>query len=76
MAKDYLGIPGIFTIFIVIYLIISFINNFLIIATSAPAERIFSSASDVVTSDRACLAPETIQAIMSLKHWYRSGILD
>ncbi|GBC48644.2 zinc finger BED domain-containing protein RICESLEEPER 2-like [Rhizophagus irregularis DAOM 181602=DAOM 197198] len=45
-------------------------------ATSVPSERVFSSAADVVTSDRARLAPETIRAIMCLKHWYRSGILD
>ncbi|CAB5363097.1 unnamed protein product [Rhizophagus irregularis] len=29
-------------------------------ATSAPAERIFSSAADVITYDRASLAPETL----------------
>ncbi|GBC36498.1 zinc finger BED domain-containing protein RICESLEEPER 2-like [Rhizophagus irregularis DAOM 181602=DAOM 197198] len=45
-------------------------------ATSVPSERVFSSAADVVTSDRARLAPETIRAIMCLKHWYRSGILE
>ncbi|CAB5211400.1 unnamed protein product [Rhizophagus irregularis] len=45
-------------------------------ATSVPSERLFSSAADVVTSDRARLAPETIRAIMCLKHWYRSGILE
>jgi hypothetical protein len=44
-------------------------------ATSAPAERIFSSAADVVTPDRACLAADTIQAVMCLKHWYHSDIL-
>ncbi|CAB5341703.1 unnamed protein product [Rhizophagus irregularis] len=45
-------------------------------ATSVPSERVFSSAADVVTSDRARLAPETIRAIMCLKHWYCSGILE
>jgi len=45
-------------------------------ATSAPAERIFSSAADVITPDRASLAPETVRAIMCLKHWFRSNIFD
>ena len=45
-------------------------------ASSAPAERIFSSASDVVTQDRACLSADTIRAIMCLKHWYSSNILE
>ena len=44
-------------------------------ATSAPAERIFSSAADVVITDRAYLAANTIQAIMCLKHWYKADIL-
>ncbi|GBC54321.2 zinc finger BED domain-containing protein RICESLEEPER 2-like [Rhizophagus irregularis DAOM 181602=DAOM 197198] len=45
-------------------------------ATSAPAERIFSSAADVITYDRASLAPKTVRAVMCLKHWFRSGVLD
>lgn len=45
-------------------------------ATSAPSERMFSSASDILTSDRARLAPETVQALMCLKHWYHSGIIN
>ncbi|CAB5217378.1 unnamed protein product [Rhizophagus irregularis] len=44
-------------------------------ATSAPSERIFSSAADVITYDRASLAPETVRSVMCLKHWYRSGLL-
>ena len=47
-----------------------------ILATSAPAERIFSSAADIITQDRASLAADTIRAIICLKHWYRSGIID
>jgi hypothetical protein len=43
-------------------------------ATSAPAERIFSSASDLITQDRTCLAADTIRAVMCLKHWYRSNL--
>ena len=43
---------------------------------SVPAERIFSSAADVITQDRASLTPDTIRAVMCLKHWYRSGYLD
>ncbi|CAB5352179.1 unnamed protein product [Rhizophagus irregularis] len=31
-----------------------------VLATSAPAERIFSSAADVITYDKASLAPETL----------------
>ena len=57
-------------------LVLFSINFFYILATSAPSERVFSSFADVVTSDRARLAPETIYAIMYLKHWYHSGILD
>ncbi|GES80459.1 zinc finger BED domain-containing protein RICESLEEPER 2-like [Rhizophagus clarus] len=45
-------------------------------ATSAPSKRIFSSAADVITYDRASLAPETVHAVMCLKHWFRSGVLD
>ena len=72
-------IPGLFFIFIYFidynFLIIYF--NFLFFkATSAPSERIFSSASDILTSDRTRLAPETVQALMCLKHWYHSGIID
>ena len=44
-------------------------------ATSALTERIFSSAADVITSDRACLATNTIRAVMCLKHWYNVEIL-
>ena len=45
-------------------------------ASSAPIERIFSSAADTVTPDRARLLAETISAIMCLKHWYRSNIFN
>ncbi|CAB4396011.1 unnamed protein product [Rhizophagus irregularis] len=45
-------------------------------ATSAPSERIFSSAADVITYDRASLAPEMVHSVMCLKHWYLSGLLD
>ena len=79
MAKNYLGIPGIFLLYITIwcYFFLNLIIKFLyILATSVPFERIFSSAADVVTSDRARLAPETIRAIMCLKHWYSSNIID
>ena len=52
-------------------------RNYLTIpVSSAPAERIFSSASDVVTQDRACLSTDTIHAIMCLKYWYSSNILE
>ncbi|CAB5196259.1 unnamed protein product [Rhizophagus irregularis] len=39
-------------------------------ATSALAEHIFSSAADVITYDRASLAPETVRAVECLKHCY------
>ncbi|PKY59612.1 hypothetical protein RhiirA4_482498 [Rhizophagus irregularis] len=39
-------------------------------------ERVFSSTADVVTSDRAHFTPEIIRAIMCLKYWYHSGILN
>gem|GEM_PF-2916440 len=51
-------------------------NIFYLIATSVPAERVFSSASDIVTSDRIRLAADTIRAVICLKHWYRSGFLQ
>lgn len=45
-------------------------------ATSVAAERIFSSASDLITQDRACLAANIIRAVMRLKHWYYSTICN
>ena len=45
-------------------------------ASSASVERIFSSAADTVTPDRAHLSAETISAIMCLKHWYHSDIFN
>jgi hypothetical protein len=64
-------------IFLFCYYSIIFINvKIYLIATSAPAERIFSSEADVITYDRARLAPETVRAVMCLKHWYKSGFLD
>ena len=45
-------------------------------ATSIAAERIFSSASNLITQNRACLTANTIHAVMCLKHWYHSGIID
>lgn len=78
-----MGIPGLFFYFylfycyhLIIYFLIIYFNFSLFKATSAPSERIFSSASDILTSDRARLAPETVQALMCLKHWYHSGIID
>ncbi|CAB5205914.1 unnamed protein product [Rhizophagus irregularis] len=41
----------------------------------APSERIFSSASDVITYDKASHTPEMVCSVMCLKHWYRSGLL-
>jgi hypothetical protein len=77
MAKDYLGVPGLLLICFIYYSIIFFnVKIFYLVATSAPAERIFSSAADVITYDRASLAPETVRAVMCLKHWFRSGVLD
>ena len=77
MAKDYLGVPGLLLICFIYYSIIFFnVKIFYLVATSAPAERIFSSAADVITYDRASLAPKTVRAVMCLKHWFRSGVLD
>lgn len=77
MAKDYLGVPGLLLICFIYYSMIFFnVKIFYLVATSAPAERIFSSAADVITYDRASLAPETVRAVMCLKHWFRSGVLD
>ncbi|GBC14448.2 ribonuclease H-like protein [Rhizophagus irregularis DAOM 181602=DAOM 197198] len=44
-----------------------------VLATSAPAERIFSSAADVITYDRASLALETVRTVICLKHCYLDG---
>ena len=69
MAKDYLEVPGLLLICFIYYSIIFFnVKIFYLVATSAPAERIFSSAADVITYDRASLAPETVHAVMCLKH--------
>jgi hypothetical protein len=79
MAKDYLSIPGLLLIYYFYFIIYYFIVNtkyFYLIATSVPAERVFSSASDIVTSDRIRLAADTIRAVICLKHWYRSGFLQ
>ncbi|GES92090.1 zinc finger BED domain-containing protein RICESLEEPER 2-like [Rhizophagus clarus] len=38
------------------------------VATSAPSERIFLSAANVIIYDRASLAPKTVCAVMCLKH--------
>lgn len=77
MAKDYLGVPGLLLICFIYYSMIFFnVKIFYLVATSALAERIFSSAADVITYDRASLAPETVRAVMCLKHWFRSGVLD
>ncbi|GBB88911.1 hypothetical protein RclHR1_15510003 [Rhizophagus clarus] len=45
-------------------------------AISASSKRIFLSAADVIIYDRASLIPETICAVMCLKYWFRSGVLD
>jgi hypothetical protein len=77
MAKDYLGVPGLLLICFIYYSIIFFnVKIFYLVVMSAPAERIFSSAADVITYDRASLASETVRAVMCLKHWFRSGVLD
>jgi hAT family C-terminal dimerisation region len=78
MAKDFLGVPGLLLVyFLFYYYLMIFINvKIYLIATSAPSERIFSSVADVITYDRASLSLETVRAVMCLKHWYKSGLLD
>jgi len=44
--------------------------------TNAPAERIFSSAADIITQDRTSLAASTVCVIICLKYWYYSGIIN
>ena len=78
MAKDFLGISGLLLVYFLFYYYLTiFINvKIYLIATSAPSKRIFPSAADVITYDRASLSPETVRAVMCLKHWYKSGFLD
>src|SRR6266487_1497974 len=70
MARNYMGIPGLFLFLFILLLsfdyifLINYFNFSFFKATSAPSERIFSNASDILTSDRARLAPETVQALM------------
>ncbi|CAB5188246.1 unnamed protein product [Rhizophagus irregularis] len=61
MAKDYLRVPGLLLICFIYYSIIFFnVKIFYLVTTSASAECIFSSAADIITYNRASLAPETL----------------
>jgi hypothetical protein len=40
-----------------------------IVGTSAPSERVFSSAKHTLTDERASMKPETVRMTMCLKHW-------
>ena len=42
-------------------------------ATSAPVERIFSSAKDLIAPKRCSLNADTIRACMCLKSWNRNN---
>jgi len=45
----------------------------IIIATSAPVERIFSGGTDLIVQKRCSLKDKTIQEVMCLKGWWKLG---
>jgi hypothetical protein len=46
-------------------------NYYYIIGTSVPIERVFSGGVDLISHNRASLAPETIRMCMCLKSWWK-----
>ena len=45
-------------------------------ATSTASERAFSMAKDVFGIARMSLNPETVEALICLRSWYRAGLLN
>ena len=43
---------------------------------SSECERVFSQAKKLITDERNCFAPETIEADECLKNWINSGLLE
>ena len=43
-------------------------------ATSAASERAFSAGKDVFGLARMSLRPETVEALICLRSWYKSGL--
>lgn len=71
MARDFLSIPGKYTLnYTLKYYKLKLIFKFML-ATSVPIERAFSAGTDLVTQKRCSLSAETIQACMCLQAWWR-----
>ncbi|KZS00914.1 Uncharacterized protein APZ42_002602, partial [Daphnia magna] len=45
-------------------------------ATSAASERVFSAGKDVFGIARMSLNPETVEALVCLRSWYRAGLVN
>lgn len=45
-------------------------------ATSASSERAFSAGKDVFGISRMRLCPETVEALVCLRSWYRAGLIE
>lgn len=45
-------------------------------ASSAATERSFSSAENLITENRSRLSPETVRALMCLKSWRKSQLVN
>ena len=43
---------------------------------SAEVERVFSQARRLITQDRNRLGEDMVEALLCLKHWWDSGILE
>lgn len=45
-------------------------------ATGVPVERLFSTASDLLSCKRQCLSAKTIREFICLKNWYKKFNTD
>jgi hypothetical protein len=49
---------------------------FSIPAMSSEVERVFSAASKLITDERNCLGPETVEACETQRHWLKGDLVD